>query len=297
MVKRNASLALMLVFTLAFSNAYSATAKVELIKRSVDCPAGAAGIVAALAAPLITEGIGFLKEYVKERAESYEALYSATGSSTLAKQCGTTSSLGLHPAIEGFRFGYGDPAKSGDEFFTSSRVLLEANVEYFPVVDIAGALTPVPNPQLLRIVPSKLKFVEPVAKRGKEKDLVFTLTFTFHSAYDAKSKSTTEVKRTVVLPTFEGLVKGTEWAISDVASHWIPIPMPDPEAGIPTNQAAIPFSIDVSAKETDLGNGAELWMRLSSAIDASAEDLSAAITKAVLGDEEGDSSDESEEEK
>lgn len=275
---KNIVLAIVIVMFTIPLEAQSAEGKGARLKLTIDDPkcekalAGAgAGVLVPFATFFIKEGIGLLKGWLEERAKSYGAVYSATASDFLVKQCGSPKAPSYLPRLTGFDFAYG--TISGD-YVTSPSVELKATVE----MHSEG------RQHVFRILPTKLIFNDPVSKRGDKKDLVFTVIFDIPTAYNGNGKSS-GTKLASTIPAFEGLKEGRgEIDISGVASDWFPVPQVNPNSAVMNEKFALPFSILVTATETDNGLGPKVYLELSSQLEKNQDK----ILQIILGEQKPD---------
>ncbi len=253
----------------AFAQESKFGARIKIHELSIDCDDAAIGFLAPIATFFVEEGVGILKGLLEKRAQEYGASYAATAADQLVKQCGTPSSPSFLTRIKGIDFAYGE--LSGD-YVTNPNVELTANIESF----MEG------NQSVFRIVPTKINFDRPVAKRGSEKDVVVSYTFDFPTAYNGKGKAS-GLKLSTVLPAFEGLEKGDgPIDIAGVSSDWFPVPQVSPNSKVVNNELALPFSVLISVTETDKGLGPKIFLELAKQINEN----KSKIVELVVGNEQ-----------
>lgn len=254
---------------------------------SLECPVTTKAVGAVFLTPIATffaeTVLGALKDFFEKRSKLYRAVYQATDTNHLLYVCEKDSSGNpifiVYP--KEIKFAYGALNSTGNVTFGQpgnypNRVELLADID---AIDEG-------TQHLFRIVPKKLIFQRPVSKKGDDKDLVFSISIEIPTAYNGEGKPA-GVKFEKVIPPFEGLSSGQgEIDISGVTSNWFPVPSVHPDIAIEEDGKVLPFSMLVSATETENGIGPKIYTELAEQIDSNKEK----IVKIVVGKVSGESS-------
>jgi hypothetical protein len=242
----------------------------------------------AVAPKLIERGVSWLPKYFSNKAQQYNAnMSSQTAGLFFTVKKGEDGPV--------FSSGYGCVAvahgvlQTGDAFteppagYPESLGLAskpDVYLQSWMNVHVEGG-TP-----YLRLVPMRLEFNEPLAARGKIKDLVVTYSFTFLSGSGEKTVS-------FVVPTLENLQPGTimtETALGSLSTEWSGIPLPEITdeqldqvlAGTGESSAGmLPMSLVITLTETDQGRGAAIYNGIAEALEQSKSAISGVLTKTL----------------
>ena len=241
------------------------------------CPSEKSGLTALAMAVLpavIDQGIDFIAELLEKRSTKFSATYSASNSGLLMTNCNELAEPDYQLAVNQIEFGVGPVTGRADTtyplgFTGTPNMHLTANVKSFG--------------QLIRVEPTSFSFNEPTTDAGKKKDVVISLVFRFPlTGVQGAGANSDELTRIVVLPVFAGVKPGdTISEISGVSSEWIPVPIP--KVAVDAGDHTVPFTVTVTAKETDAGLGEALWLRLSKVIGDSKSGLKSALTNLSAG--------------
>jgi len=260
--------------------------RLHLIESDDPCTDEAVGAIAlALLPAVLNQGLSYIQDLLKSAAEKYSAQYTASQSTIFYTHCQGK----LIPRIKGFMFGYGpvggapktpdlNPKYSQLGFIDEPDVYLEVDLTYGSE-DAGKGLTAA----YFRMIPRTLEFKQPVAAHGTEKDVLFTVSFTFPTAYNGEGKPP-GASTAAVLPLYENVVAPYSTAGGETsASGWALIPGTPPGRTLAGGQKVSPVNIVVTANETDKGKGAAILLKVGQAIADSGKSLETALTNKSEG--------------
>ena len=287
MLRRMTVIAISLVLIISVSNDAEAKkdsdiiygAHAVLIESKSSCSmqriAVLSSIAAAILPKIVDHGLDFVTELLKERASRYEAVYSAAVAEVFFRQCERGDNARVIPRFSGIEFGYGPvsgsgvPSNEGYErlgFTNNGRSYFRGRFQY--QVE-AGRWA-------MRIVPEAFEFNQPVAQRGKTKDVVFIFSLHFPTAVTDEGKPD-GVNVSILLPAFENVSPGIAISVNKLTSAWVAVPSVDKKILAEENDNVQPFSILTTVKETDKGHGAKLVLLLAQSIADNKADIAGAI--------------------
>lgn len=259
-------------------------ARVRLSDSSADCPEGQRGLFLTLAAAvlpkLLDQGFLLIDAHLKKIAAEYTTTYGAQAADVFYLQCKNEEGEPyLIPRFSNVEFGYGPVSGSGkpeDERFAkmgfTGRPSVYVNLEIIHMGDLSG--------RVIHLEVNDFVFNNPVAKRGNNKDLVLSLAFSFPTAVSSRG-GTKGVTSNTVLPPIENLSPGIAISTNSISSDWIVMPEIEASELQQPNTGVLPFSVQITASETDRGSGSALWLHLAKAVSDSKSALSEVILEEI----------------